>query len=141
MLPGGTTGPLLMRAMREADVTTIIGVPRLYDAVWAAIETRIAARGRVTRLLWRALLQATNSVQRLTGLQLGRLLFAPVRRGIARRLRLLVSGGARLERETEQRLEALGWTVLFRIRLAQTRSLSAATGRTRAVRAASGDEA
>jgi len=44
-------------------------------------------------------------------------------------------------RETEERLEALGWTVLFRIRLAQTRSLSAATGRTRAVRAASGDEA
>ena len=123
VLPGGTTGPLLMRAMREADVTTIIGVPRLYDAVWAAIETRIAARGRVTRLLWRALLQATNSVQRLTGLQLGRLLFAPVRRGIARRLRLLVSGGARLERETEQRLEALGWTVLSGYGLAETASL------------------
>jgi long-chain acyl-CoA synthetase len=47
VLPGGTTGPLLMRAMREREVTTIIGVPRLYDALWTAIEThasRPAAR-------------------------------------------------------------------------------------------------
>jgi len=27
-------------------------------------------------------------------------------------LRLLVSGGARLEQETEERLEVLGWTVV-----------------------------
>jgi hypothetical protein len=31
--------------MREADVTTIIGVPRLYDALWTAVETRVAAHG------------------------------------------------------------------------------------------------
>jgi len=123
VLPGGTTGPLLMRAMREADVTTIIGVPRLYDAVWAAIETRVAGRGGIARLVWRALLTSASAIQRATGLRLGRLLFAPVRRGIARHLRLLVSGGARLERETEERLEALGWTVLSGYGLAETASL------------------
>src|SRR5271166_5202969 len=123
VLPGGTTGPLLMRAMREADVTTIIGVPRLYDAVWAAIETRVAGRGGMVRLVWRALLTSASAIQRSTGLRLGRLLFAPVRRGIARHLRLLVSGGARLERETEERLEALGWTVLSGYGLAETASL------------------
>ena len=123
VLPGGTTGPLLMRAMREADVTTIIGVPRLYDAVWAAIETRVAGRGGMARLLWRVLLTSASAIQRSTGLHLGRLLFAPVRRGIAARLRLLVSGGARLERETEERLEAFGWTVLSGYGLAETASL------------------
>ena len=123
VLPAGTTGPLLMRAMREADVTTIIGVPRLYDAVWAAIETRVATSGRAVRLVWRALLRSARLVQYSTGLRLGRLLFAPVRRGIARHLRLLVSGGARLERETEERLEALGWTVLSGYGLAETASL------------------
>ena len=123
VLPGGTTGPLLMRAMREAEVTTIIGVPRLYDAIWTALETRIATRGRTARLLWRALLRSARFVQRSTGLRLGRLLFAPVRRGIAARLRLLVSGGSRLEQETEERLEALGWTVLSGYGLAETASL------------------
>ena len=123
VLPGGTTGPLLMRAMREADVTTIIGVPRLYDALWTAIETRVATSGGAARLVWRAVLTSASLVQRSTGLRLGRLLFAPVRRGIAARLRLLVSGGARLERETEERLEALGWTVLSGYGLAETASL------------------
>jgi len=98
VLPAGTTGPLLVRAMREAEATTIIGVPRLYDAIWTALETRVAARGPAVRLLWRALLRSASFVQRAIGLRLGRLLFAPVRRGIAARLRLLISGGSRLER-------------------------------------------
>ena len=123
VLPGGTTGPLLMRAMREADVTTIIGVPRLYDALWTAIETRVAGRGGMARLVWRVLLQSAGLVQRFTGLRLGPLVFAPVRRQIAAHLRLLVSGGARLEREAEEPLEALGWTVLSGYGLAETASL------------------
>jgi len=57
VLPGGTTGPLLMRAMRDGEVTTIIGVPRLYDALWTAIETRVTTRGPAVRLIWRALLK------------------------------------------------------------------------------------
>jgi long-chain acyl-CoA synthetase len=56
-------------------------------------------------------------------MRLGRVLFAPVRRAMAPRLRLLVSGGARLERETEERLEALGWMVLSGYGLAETASL------------------
>jgi long-chain acyl-CoA synthetase len=123
VLPGGTTGPQLMRAMREANVTTIIGVPRLYDALWAAIEARTAGRGWIVRLVWRALLRAASSIHRWTGLQPGRILFAPVRRAVAPRLRLLVSGGARLEQETEESLEAVGWTVLSGYGLAETSSL------------------
>ena len=123
VLPGGTTGPLLMRAMREGEVTTIIGVPRLYDALLTAIETRVTTHGATVRLIWRALLKSANLVQQSTGLRLGRLLFAPIRRGIVARLRLLVSGGARLEQETEERLEVLGWTVLSGYGLAETASL------------------
>ncbi|HEX4554416.1 MAG TPA: AMP-binding protein, partial [Xanthobacteraceae bacterium] len=65
----------------------------------------------------------TALVRRVSGLPLGRLLFAPVRRAVAPSLRLLVSGGARLERETEERLEALGWMVLSGYGLAETASL------------------
>jgi len=123
VLPGGTTGPMLVRAMRDGEVTTIIGVPRLYDAIWMALETRVATRGRAVRFLWRALLQSASFAQRSSGLRLGRLLFVRVRRGIAPHLRLLVSGGSRLEKETEERLEALGWTVLSGYGLAETSSL------------------
>lgn len=122
VLPGGTTGPALTRAMREGDATTIIGVPRLYVALAAAIDARLEGR-RLLRLAFRALLEITILVRRASGLCLGRLLFAPVRRSVAPRLRLLVSGGARLEGETEERLEALGWVVLSGYGLAETASM------------------
>jgi len=123
VLPGGTTGPALMGALREGNVTTIIGVPRLYEALWAAIEARLKSYRLTLRLAFRALLKVTIFVQQSSGLRLGRFLFAPVRHGIAPRLRLLVSGGARLDRETEEQLEALGWTVLSGYGLAETASL------------------
>jgi len=123
ILPSGTTGPALMQALDCGQVTTIVGVPRLYEALAAAIDARAAVHGRVLRFAWREMLRATSAVQRRTGLHLGRLLFAPVRRRVAPRLRLLVSGGARLEEEAEERLEALGWTVLSGYGLAETASL------------------
>ena len=123
VLPGGTTGPALMRALRKANVTIIIGVPRLYEALWAAIEARLKGYHLTLRLAFRVLLKATIFVQQSSGIRLGRFLFAPVRHGIARQLRLLVSGGARLGRETEAQLEAFGWTVLSGYGLAETASL------------------
>ena len=123
VLPGGTTGPALMGALREANVTTIIGVPRLYEALWAAIAARLESYHLTIRLAFRALLKLTIFVQQSSGLRLEHFLFSPIRHAIAPRLRLLVSGGARLERETEERLAGLGWTVLSGYGLAETASL------------------
>jgi long-chain acyl-CoA synthetase len=122
-LPGGTTGSALMRALREANVTTIVGVPRLYEALWAAIEVRLKGYHLMLRPVFGALLKATIFVQQSSGTRLGRFLFAPIRHALAPRLRLLVSGGARLKKETEEQLEALGWTVLSGYGLAETASL------------------
>src|SRR6516162_6779611 len=36
VLPDGSTGPALMRALRVGQVTAIVGVPRLYEALAAA---------------------------------------------------------------------------------------------------------
>jgi long-chain acyl-CoA synthetase len=123
VLSGGTTGPLLMKALRDGDVTAIVGVPRLYDAIVAAIETRIASRSGAVRVGWQTLLRLAILVQRAIGLRIGRVLFGSVRSGIAPRLRILVSGGARLERETAEKLEAMGWVVLSGYGLAETASL------------------
>jgi long-chain acyl-CoA synthetase len=123
VLPGEATGPSLMRALREAGVTTIIGVPRLYEALAAAIAAGLDARGRAIGLLLRALLRLVVIVQRASGVSLGRCLFRAVRRGVAPRLRLLVSGGARLEQRVEEELRALGWQVLSGYGLAETASL------------------
>ena len=123
ILPGGPTGPLIMKALKDGEATAIVGVPRLYDALVAAIRSRFEGGGAVLRLVWRGLVGLAIAVQRATGLRLGAVLFAPVRRAIAPRLRYLVSGGARLERDTAEMLEALGWTALSGYGLAETASI------------------
>jgi long-chain acyl-CoA synthetase len=117
VLPAGPTGPQILQALRGGQATALIGVPRLYDAIVAALQARVNARGALANLAWRAALAAG---QRLPSL---RFLFAPVRRGLAPRLRLLVSGGARLDPLTEERLGTLGWTLLCGYGLAETASM------------------
>jgi long-chain acyl-CoA synthetase len=123
VLPASATGPLIMQALRDGEVTTIVGVPRLYEAMLAAIGGRVASHGRAARAIWQSLLRLAIWTRRRTGLRPGRLWFAPVRRGVAPRLRYLVCGGARLETGIEDQLEALGWTVLVGYGLAETASL------------------
>ncbi len=123
VLPRGPTGPAIMHAARSADATVMVGVPRLYDAMAAAIETRLAAQPWPLRMLARGMLVACAAVRRQTGLSPGHALFGGVRRLVAPSLCLLVSGGARLERATEERLEALGWMVLSGYGLAETASI------------------
>ncbi len=123
VLPAGVTGPLILQALRDGAVTAVLGVPRLYEAMLAAIGGRVASHGSAVRATWRLLLRLAAWTQRRTGLRPGRLWFAPVRRGMAPRLRYLICGGARLDVGTETTLEALGWTVLVGYGLAETASL------------------
>jgi long-chain acyl-CoA synthetase len=122
VLPAGTTGPLILQALRDSEATVLIGVPRLYEAIVAALEARVAARGCLARLAWRAALGAASRLGRAR-LDVGRAVFLPVRRGLAPRLRLLISGGARLDAAIEERLGTLGWLVLCGYGLAETASL------------------
>ena len=123
ILPDGATGPLIMKALTDGEATAIIGVPRLYEALVAAIQSRVERRGKMFRLGWRGLLRLVIAVQHAAGLQPGSFLFDPIRRAIAPHLRYLVSGGARLERDTAETLEALGWIVLSGYGLAETASI------------------
>jgi long-chain acyl-CoA synthetase len=52
VFPRSLTGPQIVRALREARVTVILGVPRFYAALYAAIEARVRSRGRVAATLF-----------------------------------------------------------------------------------------
>ena len=123
VLPADTTGPAITQALRSGDITTVIGVPRLYEAIIGAIEARIGSHARALRFVWWLLMRAAILAQRSIGVRPGIVWFAGIRRKMAPRLRYLVSGGARLATETAEQLEALGWTVLSGYGLAETASL------------------
>ncbi len=111
ILPHSLTGPQMLRALRDGRVTAIIGVPRLYSALYAAIEERFRQRGRAVSTFVRGLLALSTLLARRYGLRLGERLFAPVRRQMAPHLRTLVYGGAAMPSDLAWRLTGLGWQV------------------------------
>lgn len=120
VLPGGATGPEILHAARSAEVSAIVGVPGLYVAVINGIEARIAHRGWLARRLFSSLLWLSTFLCRTFGVRIGRALFAPLHREFGGKLRILSSGGAKLDAEIAWKLEGLGWRVLTGYGLTET---------------------
>ena len=52
VLPQSLTGPQLVRALSEGEATLIVGVPRLYGALYSGIEARVGSGGRLAAMLF-----------------------------------------------------------------------------------------
>lgn len=120
VFPAGVSGPQLVDAMRMARVTVVIGVPRLYAALFDGIESRAHAQGALARRAFGWLLAFSTAIRRVTGLRVGHIIFRRLHREIAPALRLLASGGAKLEETLAWKLEGLGWEVLCGYGLTET---------------------
>jgi long-chain acyl-CoA synthetase len=133
VLPEGVAGPQILRALRLANATAVVGVPRLYEVLLAAIESRVASAGRLAQTAFDRGLGLALWSRRTLGADLGRWLFRAVRAQVGPRLRLLICGGAKLDADVNRKLEALGWTVFAGYGLAETASVftTNARGRTR----------
>jgi long-chain acyl-CoA synthetase len=119
ILPAGVTGPDLVHALKDGEASVMAGVPRLYQALYDGIA------GRVGRsLVFRLLLALSIFARRRLGIRLGRVVFAALHRRVAPRLRLLASGGAKLDADLAWTLEGLGWDVLNGYGLVETASMA-----------------
>jgi long-chain acyl-CoA synthetase len=98
----------------------MVAVPRLYEAMLAGIERQIAGAPRLIGGALRRLLDGAVWVRRRLGRRTGKLLFFPLHRRVGPALRLLASGGARLDPVVAWRLEGLGWEVLTGYGLTET---------------------
>lgn len=123
VLPYALTGPQLRRALHDEQVTAVAAVPRLYNALYAGIESRVGAAGPMTAAWFRFWLDISLWVRRQLGLSLGKLLFRAVHNELAPRLRILASGGAALDPGLGWKLEALGWPVAIGYGLTETSPL------------------
>jgi long-chain acyl-CoA synthetase len=123
VLPAGISGPELLAAMREGAATALVGVPRLYTALLDSVRRGIATLPWPVAALFRNILALALQAERHRLHWVGRLMLAPLRRKIAPRLRLLVSGGAAVPIEVEETLDALGWEMLTGYGLVETSSM------------------
>ena len=118
--PADLTGPQVVRALREGEVTAIVGVPRFYKALVSALKARAGARGPAVAALFHAALRFSILARRVLAMRAGGVLFRAVRRELAPRVRLVASGGARLDPDVARTLEALGWDVATGYGLTET---------------------
>ncbi len=121
IFPESLTGPQLIRAIREGEASVLVGVPRLYRALYDGLNSRIRSRGWWAWELFQAARWIAAKSQAL-GLPF-KWMLAPVRNQIGPKLRLLASGGSALDPELGQNLETLGWQVAVGYGLTETSPL------------------
>jgi len=123
LVPGALTGPQILRCIQRGQATIMIGVPRLYRALYEGLQAKIASAGRLPAFLLKH--AQTLSVRLWTRFRipLGRILMRPVHRGMGQALRIMACGGASLDPELGRRLEGMGWGVAIGYGLTETSPL------------------
>ena len=119
VLPAGISGSEIAAALAEGEVTVVIGVPRLYQALLQAIRRRIGSAGLRAKA-FNALLGWCRAARERWGWNLGRAVFRPLRQRLGPDLHLLVSGGSKLDFDLAADLEGLGFDVLTGYGLTET---------------------
>lgn len=120
VFPAGRGGPQLLDALRAGEVAVMIGVPGLYTALRNGIAARATRRGGLPAKAFPRLLALSVWLRRRLGIRVGRLLFARLHAEFGGRLRVLASGGAKLDAAVAWDLEGLGWQVLSGYGLTET---------------------
>jgi 1-acyl-sn-glycerol-3-phosphate acyltransferase len=106
------TGDTLVDGLRMARPAAITAAP----AVWQLLEHRILqgvdTRGPLARAAFDAAAEVSRWLASHVGVEVGRVLFGPVHATMGGRVKWLVSGGAALPRETQERFVRMGlkWT-------------------------------
>lgn len=118
--PASLKGPDLMAAVKEREVSIIIGVPQLLGLIRNGMMNKIAGLPKPLAVVMKKLLTLSGSIRRWTDLNIGSILFKSAHKAFGRRFRFFVSGGARLDPAIMKDLEALGFTVLEGYGLTET---------------------
>src|SRR4029434_8033059 len=123
VIPQSLTGPQIIRALQEGEINVVIGVPRLYRALYSGIQARLHSAGPLRGGIARKLLGLSIALRRRFGVRAGKILLRPLHRQLGSQLRLLASGGAALDPELAMKLEGLGWQLAIGYGLTETSPL------------------
>ena len=108
--PPSLKGPDLLACMHETGVTVLVAVPQLFYLLHKGIFEQIGKRPLLVRALLALLLRLSGAL-RPSGINLGRLVFGQVHRRFGGKIRIMASGGARLDPAIARDFLALGFTL------------------------------
>lgn len=102
----------LLKALSERRPTAFCCVPQFFYLIHQRLFSKVAEASWARAALFRVLLSANAALRRLTGLNLGPLLFPSVHDVLGREIRFLVTGGAPFDPSVGRDFYRLGFDLL-----------------------------
>ncbi len=110
----------MLRALREQRPTLFCCVPQFFYLIHQRVLRKVAESGRMRSMLFRSLLHLNGALRRVTRLNLGPIFFSAVHDVIGKKMRLLVTGGARFDPAVGRDFYKLGFNLLEAYGLTET---------------------
>ncbi|NIT35832.1 MAG: AMP-binding protein [candidate division Zixibacteria bacterium] len=111
----------IIEDIRDAGVTMMCGVPLLYEKMLAGLRRAVRDAPPLTRGLFKIFMALTRAFHVVTGVNLGRFLFAGLRRKAGLdTIRMFISGAAPLKAEVSRTFYYLGLNLLQGYGLTET---------------------
>jgi long-chain acyl-CoA synthetase len=117
-------GPDIIACMQETSVSILLGVPQLFQGLRRAIFDGIQKKPSPVRLIVKVLLALNGLLRKITGANVGKVVFGKVHAMFGPALRLLASGGARLEADVYIDMTNMGFTIIEGYGLTETSPVS-----------------
>jgi long-chain acyl-CoA synthetase len=103
------TGDAIGSALKKGRVTTIVGVPALWEALRRRLLQRFSDKAPFLETFMKGLMAANYELRTRTKLDLGVLVFLPIHEGFGGRIRYLISGGSALPPDVLKAFHGLGF--------------------------------
>jgi long-chain acyl-CoA synthetase len=113
-------GPDILKTMVDKNVTALVGVPQLFSMLRRGILDSIREIPLPFRWIFLFLIGFSGFLRDRLRINLGKIIFSGVHKRFGKKLRFFVSGGAKLDPNISQDLEALGFTILEGYGLTET---------------------
>lgn len=110
----------MLRALRERRPTLFCCVPQFFYLIHERVFRKVAEGGWLRSLLFRSLLRLNGVLRRLARLNLGPIFFSAVHDVIGKKMRILVTGGARFDPAIGRDFYRLGFNLLEAYGLTET---------------------
>jgi long-chain acyl-CoA synthetase len=101
-------GDRLATGLEVGRATAMVGVPALWELLERRITNKVSDKGKAVEAIFNTLLEFNRNIGKNTGLDLGRLFFGEVHRGLGGNLRTLISGAAALPKDVHETFQGLG---------------------------------
>lgn len=113
-------GPLILEALNDKGITYLPAVPKLLQLFYDSILHNVRKKGPVVSTLFGWMQAVSSAVGDILGENFKRKLFSSVHKGFGGKLRLIISGGASLNKTYWKGFRKMGFTIVEGYGLTET---------------------